>query len=136
MVEVLVVTHGPMGKALVETAQLILGNAPQVTAFGLYHGDSIEALQDMIRAQIQEKSGDGGVLVLTDLFGGSPCNRTALVMKDLENISKVECLTGVNLPILIEALSMQSVLPLEELVQHCRQKGLEGIVNLREELSF
>lgn len=136
MVEVIVVTHGSLGKALVETAQLILGRSPQVTAFGLYHGDSIEALQEMIRVQIQEKSGDDGALVLTDLFGGSPCNRTALVMKSLGGTPKVECLTGVNLPLLIEALSMQGVLALEELALHCRQKGCEGIVNLRDELSF
>lgn len=135
MVEVLVVTHGPLGKALVETAQLILGNTLRVTAFGLYHGDSIEALEEMIQTHIIKMRSDGA-LVLTDLFGGSPCNRTALVMKALENTSRVECLTGVNLPLLIEALSMQDVLPLEELVRHCRQKGSEGIVNLREELSF
>lgn len=136
MVEILVVTHGPLGKALVETAQLILGNSPHVAAFGLYHGDSIEQLQEVIRAQIQEKNGENGVLVLTDLFGGSPCNQTALVMKALDGVAKVECLAGVNLPLLIEALAMRGALSLEELARHCRQKGIEGIVNLRKELSF
>ena len=136
MVEFLIVTHGSLGQALVETANLIFGNIKNTTALGLYHGDDIEHLQDKIKKEIYAKNHGDGVLVLTDMFGGSPCNMTALVIKEISHEIDVECLVGVNLPLLIEALSMQEKMSLKELTKHCKEIGMNGIVNLREELKF
>ena len=136
MVKILIVTHGPLGEALIETADLILGKTNHTTAFGLYHGDNIELLQKRIEEFVQAQDDGDGILMLTDLLGGSPCNKIALAIKALENTNKVECVVGVNLPILLEAISMQNAMTLKELVQHCKTQGANSILSLREKFEF
>jgi Phosphotransferase system, mannose/fructose-specific component IIA len=136
MVKILVVTHGSLGTTLLNTANMIFGNVKNAIALELYHGDSIDDLQEKIKKEITAEKKEDGILVLTDLFGGSPCNMTAMVMKELSGAANVECLAGVNMPMLIEALTMQGNMPLKELVEHCKNTGVTGIVNLREELHF
>ena len=80
MVALLLVTHGDLANALVGSAKLIMGEAPLVESYGLYHGDDIDALKDTVKdaiVRLEEQSGGDGVLVLTDLLGGSPYNATA-----------------------------------------------------------
>jgi len=136
MVKILIVTHGPLGEALIETADLILGKTNYTSAFGLYHGDNIELLQRKIEEFVQTHDDGDGILLLTDLLGGSPCNKIALAIKTLENTSKVECVVGVNLPILLEAISMQNTMELKNLVQHCKKQGTSSILSLREKFEF
>ena len=136
MVEILIVTHGFLGQALLETANLIIGNVKHTAALGFYHGDGIEHLQERIKKEIYARNQGHGVLVLTDLFGGSPCNMTALVIKEIGHEVDIECLVGANLPLLIEAVTMQKNMSLKELTEHCKKIGMSGIVNLRDELKF
>ena len=69
-----------------------------------------------------------GVLVLADLFGGSPFNATASNMKNL----KFKCLTGMNLPMLLEALISKEDGDLKELTVKCDEAGKEGIIKIEE----
>ena len=69
MVALLLVTHGDLANALVGSAKLIMGEAPLVESYGLYHGDDIDALKDTVKdaiVRLEEQSGGDGVLVLTD----------------------------------------------------------------------
>ena len=89
MVALLLVTHGDLANALVGSAKLIMGEAPLVESYGLYHGDDIDALKDTVKdaiVRLEEQSGGDGVLVLTDLLGGSPYNATARSFYELSCI--------------------------------------------------
>ncbi|MFR5526637.1 MAG: PTS sugar transporter subunit IIA, partial [[Clostridium] innocuum] len=105
MVAVLLVTHGDLAQALLSSAALIMGEAPLIESHGLYHGDSVDNLKDTIKeavVRLSECSQGDGVLILTDLFGGSPSNAAARAMHELQDSVRCECITGVNLPILLE----------------------------------
>ena len=67
---------------------------------------------------MSECSQGDGVLILTDLFGGSPSNATARAMHELQDGVRSECITGVNLPILLEVATSKTFMKLEELKQH------------------
>lgn len=139
MVALLLVTHGDLANALVGSAKLIMGEAPLVESYGLYHGDDIDALKDTVKdaiVRLEEQSGGDGVLVLTDLLGGSPYNATARSFYELGSGVKAECITGVNLPMLLEAASGTSYMTLEELKNACLTSGPDGIVNLKDKIQI
>lgn len=131
MVGILIVTHGKFGHELLKSAELIIGQQENVLTLGLEHGDSIEELHQKVRNSIEKLDEGDGVLVLTDLFGGSPSNAAATNMEHLNFHS----LTGVNLPMLIEALSMRECVGIEELVESAYKAGYEGIKNIGEILN-
>lgn len=127
MIGILIVTHGKFGHELLKSAELIIGKQENVLTLGLEHGDSIEELCQQVKASIEKLEEGDGVLVLTDLFGGSPSNVAAANMEQLNFHS----LTGVNLPMLIEALSMREYVDIEELVNSAFNAGCNGIKNIK-----
>ncbi|WHH60517.1 PTS sugar transporter subunit IIA [Petroclostridium sp. X23] len=127
MIGIVVITHGGFSQELVKTSELIIGKQEKVAVYGLNHGDDVGELLKKVGDAIQEMDDGSGVLVLTDLFGGSPSNVTAANMKRY----KFESITGVNLPMLIEALNSRECCELSELVNLCIDAGINGIKNLR-----
>ena len=114
---------------LVKSAELIIGPQRDVVAFGLDHGDDAGELQKKIGACISKKREQGyEVLVMCDLLGGTPCNVTAanLIQQDFA------CITGVNLPMLIEAIDSREddSIALDELAVLCNEAGKRGILNI------
>ena len=98
MIGVVVVTHGQLATELVNAAEMIVGDLPQFTAVSIgWHDDVSDAGEDIAQA-IERVRGESGVLLLTDMFGGTPSN---LGMTFLEK-DRVEVITGVNLPMLIK----------------------------------
>ena len=98
MIGVVVVTHGQLATELVNSAEMIVGDLPNFTAVSIgWHDDVNDAREDIAQA-IEKVRGDGGVLLLTDMFGGTPSN---LGMTFLEK-DRLEVITGVNLPMLIK----------------------------------
>ena len=130
MIGILVVTHGNFGTELLKSAELIIGKQENVKALSLNQGDNVEELCDNVSKSIKQLDKGDGVLVLTDLFGGSPSNVTATNMKN----GHFQSLAGVNLPMLIEALDARNNEKLEELVDKVYTSGVEGIRNIRHEL--
>ena len=130
MIGILIVTHGNFGTELLKSAELIIGKQDNVKTLGLNHGDNVDELYDRVSEAIKELDNGDGVLVFTDLFGGSPSNVVARNMEHLNFYS----LTGVNLPMLIEALDSRYDIELEELVDTVCTSGIEGIKNIRSEL--
>ncbi len=139
MVAVLLVTHGDLAKSLLNSAALIMGETPLIESCGLYHGDDVDELKDNVQeaiVRLDEQSQGNGVMVLVDLFGGSPSNAVARALHDLQGTVKAECVTGVNLPMLLEVATSASFMSLEELLNGCLEKGPSSITNLRSMLSL
>ena len=103
MIGVVVVTHGQLATELVNAAEMIVGDLPQFTAVSIGWHDEVNDAREDIAQAIERVRGEAGVLLLTDMFGGTPSN---LGMTFLET-DRVEVITGVNLPMLIKLASLR-----------------------------
>jgi PTS system mannose-specific IIA component len=118
-----VVTHGQLATELVNAAEMIVGDLPQFTAVSIgWHDDVNDASQDIAEA-IERVRGDAGVLILTDMFGGTPSN---LGMTFLET-NRVEVITGVNLPMVIKLASLRDSTDLLQAAREMREHGRNAI---------
>jgi len=109
---------------------MIIGDLPQVTAVSLMPGDSLKGLIDRLRRSCEEVESGDGVLILLDLFGGTPANAAALLMQQRE---KTHAVTGVNLPMLVEILlERKTHNKVEILAQTAVTAGKNGIINIAE----
>lgn len=123
MIGVVVVTHGQLAVELLNAAEMIVGELPRFTAVSIgWHEDVNDARTD-IEAAIARVRGDTGVLLLTDMFGGTPSN---LGMTFLE-ADRLEVITGVNLPMLIKLSSLGSSLDLLTVAREMRDHGRSAI---------
>lgn len=123
MIGVVVVTHGQLATELVNAAEMIVGDLPHITAVSIgWHEDVNDAREDIAQA-IERVQGDGGVLLLTDMFGGTPSN---LGLTFLET-NKVEVITGVNLPMLIKLASLKGSQDLLAVAREMRDDGRNAI---------
>jgi len=95
---VVVVTHGELATELLNAAEMIVGDQPRFQAVSIGWHDDVTVAHAAIAAAVAKVDGDAGVLILTDMFGGTPSN---LGLAFLE-AGKVEVVTGVNLPMLIK----------------------------------
>jgi mannose/fructose/sorbose-specific phosphotransferase system IIA component len=125
MINVVLVSHGELGDALIRAAQMIAGPAEQVFSVPLLPGESPESFGDKLTGALQEIEGEE-TLVLIDLFGGTPYNVAARRVLQ-EN---VECVTGANLPMLLELLMSRDDTSLPDLAQAIAQAGQESVKNL------
>lgn len=135
MVGIVIVTHGDLSKALVSSASLINNHPCSMVSYGLYHGDDISEFKEKVEAAIKTQyacSKQDGVLILTDLFGGSSSNVVVKIMHEMGHSIKIECITGVNLPMVLQATVSSENIPLQELTKTLIKIGQEGIVNLRD----
>ncbi len=104
MIGIVIVTHSQLGEALIEAAAFILGRKPGATvAVSVDLNENPEKLRKQIEKAIKQVRQEKGVLILTDMFGGTPSNLSYSFMED----GKVEVISGVNLPILIKADSLR-----------------------------
>lgn len=104
MIGKLILTHGGLARELLSAAQTISGNISGFEALSLDWNDGLEEAKAQISAAIQRLDEGQGVLILTDMYGGTPCN----VATVFHQPGKVEILTGVNLPMVLR-LACQSV---------------------------
>ena len=98
--KVIVVSHGSYAKGLVDTAQMIVGDQEDLVSFGLEPEDSVETLKDKIRENIEQTPEGEEILILTDLFYGSPFNTVVALMSEYD----LYHITGINLPLMIEVI--------------------------------
>ncbi len=123
MIGVVVVTHGQLANELLNAAEMIVGDLPRFMAVSIgWHEDVNDARADIAQA-IERVKGDKGVLILTDMFGGTPSN---LGMTFLET-DQIEVITGVNLPMLIKLASLSSSLDLLTVAREMRDQGRSAI---------
>jgi PTS system mannose-specific IIA component len=123
VIGVVVVTHGQLATELVNSAEMIVGDLPQFAAVSIgWHDDVNDAREDIARA-IERVQDDSGVLLLTDMFGGTPSN---IGLTFLET-NKVEVITGVNLPMLLKLASLRSSQDLLAVAREMREHGRNAI---------
>lgn len=132
MIGVLIITHGDLAQGLISASELIMGKAENLDYLGLYHETSIEVFNQQVAEKILALDTGEGVLVFCDIFGASPYNSTALNYKELKDKVNYRAITGVNLPMVIEALSMREFTELAELSKTIQKIGKEGINELFE----
>ena len=124
MIGIVIVTHGELGKTLIETAECVLGFPLEATtAVSVDLKQNAEKLRKKIKAGLKQVEQGDGVIILTDMFGGTPSN---LSLSFLEEAS-IDVLTGVNLPILIRAEKIRKETGLGELAQSVQAYGKESI---------
>ena len=124
MVQVLILSHGALAHALVDTAERIAGRLADVQALSLDWDAPRESLLDRLRGVIAKLDEGDGVLILTDLFGDTPSN----LALGLIDPGRVEVVTGVNLPMVLR-LACQGSRPktVRELACWIQAKGRQGI---------
>ena len=98
MVGVLIITHGNLGYELIQAAELIKGRMNGVLAISVDPTKGVEELKKEITSSIKKIDKGKGVLILTDLFGGTPSNLSLSFLKE----GKLEVVSGVNLPMLLK----------------------------------
>ena len=130
MIGIVLAAHGPLPGAFLESSGMILGDMPQVTGLSLMPGDSLEGLVERLQVAVNEVNTGDGVLVLLDMFGGTPANASALLS---QQISDVRAITGINLPMLLETLTARmNTDNLEELSAEALSSGQGGIIDVGE----
>jgi len=123
MIGVVVVTHGQLATELLNAAETIVGDLPSFAAVSIgWHEDTEDARNEIEQAIARVDSG-AGVLILTDMFGGTPSN---LAMSFLAQ-GKVEVITGVNLPMLIKLVNLPEQSNLLAAARDMREHGRNAI---------
>ena len=123
MIGAIVVTHGQLANELVNAAQTIVGELPHLVAVSIGWHDDPKVARDAIAEAISRVQGRDGVLILTDMFGGTPSN---LGLTFLET-SRVEIITGVNLPMLIKLAQLRDTADLIAAAREVREIGRNAI---------
>lgn len=123
MIGVVIVTHGYLGVALLNAAELIVGKQEHVKAVAFESGQAVADLQGRITQASKEVDNGQGTLILVDIVGGSPYNASALIAVEQGNR---EVITGVNLPMLISILPVRN-LNLASAAQMAVDGGRDGI---------
>ena len=123
VIGVVVVTHGQLAIELVNAAEMIVGDLPQFTAVSIGWHDDVNDARGEIEQAIERVRGEAGVLVLTDMFGGTPSN---LGMTFLEK-DRIEVITGVNLPMLIKLAQLPQSQDLLAVARQMRDDGRNAI---------
>ena len=128
MIGVVLAAHGPLPGALLESAGMIMGDLPQVTSVSLMPGDGLEGLVDRLQSAVNEVNTDHGVLLLLDLFGGTPANAATLLTQQMTGVQAV---SGVNMPMLLETLlARMGTDSVETLAETACEAGRAGVVNI------
>jgi PTS system mannose-specific IIA component len=123
MVGGVIVSHGQLGEEMISTAEMIVGKINNITSVSIDVTTDVESSRDQIRRAIQTVNNGSGVIILTDLFGGTPSNISLSFLEE----SHVEVITGVNLAMLIQLSMSDKEESFQDLVQSLKQRGQENI---------
>ena len=128
MIGIVVVSHGKLSEQLVAAASLILGEAKDVKAVTFMARESLEDLRKKTSEAANEFTSDG-CLIFTDIMGGSATNVSIEIMKSRNDVYVV---TGVNLPMLLDAINSREDKSLKDLANQVSNSGTRSIINLKD----
>ncbi len=123
MIGLVLVTHGGLAKEFLAAMEHIVGPQEQVSVISIGPDDDMDQRREDILAAVKEVETGNGVILLTDMFGGTPSN---LAISFLEN-EKVEVVAGLNLPMLIKLASVRADKPLDEAADEAQYAGRKYI---------
>jgi len=122
-VGLVIVTHYRLGEEFLQALRLIVPEAPEVHPVSVDPSQSVDEMRGAIADALKAAEAGDGVLVLTDMFGGTPSNISLSFLDE----HHVEVVTGVNLPMLIKLVTMREEKPLEELAVFIKDYGQRNI---------
>src|SRR6266566_7691231 len=121
-VAAVIVTHGHLAGELLSAAEMIIGPISHIAAVSIGWHDDVDAARDEVQRAIGRVSQGAGVLLLTDMFGGTPTNIASMFLEE----GVVEVVTGVNLPMVIKLAPQSAQGSLAEVAHHICDLGREG----------
>ncbi len=127
MISILLITHGELGKSLIECATHVLGDKPLfLESLSIENDCTHESMFKQISERINLLDQGDGVLILTDIFGATPCNIITKIIKP----GKVSAIAGVNLSMLIRTISYRNE-PFDSLISKAIQGAQDGIIHIQ-----
>ncbi len=125
MIGIVIVTHSQLGDALIGAAEFIIGNRPEaMESISIDLSQNADKLRTKIAQGIKKVEGKEGILILTDMFGGTPSNLSYSFLEE----GRIEVLSGVNLPVLIQAANLRGKdMKLDELAAKLEIFGKKSI---------
>ena len=124
MIGIVIVTHSQLGNALIEAAEFIIGKKPEaLVSVSIDLSESADVLRAKIAEGIKAVRSEDGVLILTDMFGGTPSNLSYSFLEE----GHIEVISGVNLPILIQAVNIRKKMRLNKLAVKLEEFGKKSI---------
>ena len=118
-----IVTHGHLAGELLAAAEMIIGPISHIAAVSIGWHDDVDAAREEVQRAITRVSQGAGVLLLTDMFGGTPTNIASMFLEE----GSVEVVTGVNLPMVIKLASPATEDSLAEIARKICDQGRQGI---------
>lgn len=118
-----IVTHGHLAGELLAAAEMIIGPISHIAAVSIGWHDDVDAARDEVQRAINRVSQGGGVLLLTDMFGGTPTNIASMFLEE----GVIEVVTGVNLPMVIKLASSTGEDSLADIAGKICDQGRQGI---------
>ncbi|MBP6367107.1 MAG: PTS fructose transporter subunit IIA [Nitrosomonas sp.] len=129
MIGILVLTHEDLGDHMIRCASHVVGmQPPQLMHLGVFVQDDPDVVLSRARALVQQLDSGDGVLVLSDMLGATPCN----IASRLVQPGKVECISGVNLPMLVRVLTYRNE-PLPVVIDKGLNGGQSGVLSINVE---
>lgn len=136
MIGICIVTHGELANGLKDSCELIIGEQYQLYTLGLRHGDDFDEFKESVLNGIESVNTNDGVLVFVDLLGASPYNSVLFNLPQLKqkNIN-IRMITGVNLPMLIEACEQRNHKELEAVFMKVIRTGKDYIIGMDDQMN-
>ena len=123
MIGGVIVSHGKLAEELLNVLTIIIGEAVNIEAISIGWYDDVEESKKKINQSLKRVSQKNGVVIFTDMFGGTASNLSFSFLKD----NQVEIITGVNLPMLIKFVSLQRSNNLKEVAKKVIEQGKKNI---------
>lgn len=125
MIDLILISHAALAAGMREAAEMILGEQENLSVFGLYPGDTLDYFAAKIEQAIDSCPSPDNVLILSDLKCGTPDNASMMMVLK----KGVTCMTGCNLPMLLDVLSMRDECTVREIVELASNTGKNGITH-------
>ena len=126
MIGILIISHGNLGDSLIDCADHVMGErSPHLKQLRITNMDDPDAVMPKALELVKQLDRGDGVLVLSDICGATPCNIASRLVKP----GSVECLAGVNLPMLVRALTYRNE-PLSAVAEKALSGGREGVIRI------
>lgn len=123
MIGIIIVTHGALARELIAVAEHVVGKQSQIVPICIGPEDDIDARRQEIIAAVEAVNSGSGVVIVTDMFGGTPSNLAISVMIP----GSIEVIAGVNVPMLVKLLSVRSTMPLVTAINAAQDAGRKYI---------
>ncbi|AXY24889.1 PTS mannose transporter subunit IIAB [Suicoccus acidiformans] len=132
MIGIQVITHGKFAEGIIDSVDMIIGNTEQVAHNELKRGQDIDEFREEVKETTEQIMSEDGVLIFVDMFGASPYNSALINSRDIEG-DNYKVITGVNLPLLIEAISNRASMDLDKLYKHILDSAEHAVMGWEKE---